>query len=90
MGNSTQGCLGLGPRCEKGSLGQYKIPDLLESIRVERRRARSSLYWRVVVSIIKKLLLLFYVYPVIFKYANATHLTQVLLPKTYTEATCRN
>ena len=39
--------LGSGPRCGSGSMRQYKTPDMLESIRVQRGRARSTLYWRV-------------------------------------------
>ena len=41
--------LGSGQRCGSGRMRQYKTPDILESIRVQRRRARSTLYWRVFV-----------------------------------------
>ena len=41
------GPLGSGPRYGTDRLGQYKTYEISQSIRAQRGRARSALYWRV-------------------------------------------
>ena len=41
------GGLGSGPRCGPDGLGQYKTPDMQDSIRAQRGHAQSALFHRV-------------------------------------------
>ena len=46
-GTSPQGYLGAGPRVGTDGVNEYKTPGMRESIRAQRGRARTALFYRV-------------------------------------------